>query len=201
MSNLKPLTTTDIIAYTTNILESNKFCRIQEKVYGSWTVSNARLFEDEYHIVAIIGYETWNDLQNNWSEAQSELVQLISQNMSTSDPKAWDGYLVIFTPCITDPRLNVEVNEIRYNVSRVRKLIATGNDLMTEQDVYRFLQPLLPLENEESLLINRSSLDVVADMLQEKGISRNDIDIMIKAFKENKPMMESLYKYRVKNEN
>lgn len=59
--------------------------------------------------------------------------------------QAWDGYLVLLTPSLQPSSTWTEGTEIRYNTSRVRKLVGTCDDLKSLRDVQNILQPVLPV--------------------------------------------------------
>ena len=75
-------------------------------------------------------------------------MELVSKYTSSYDAKSWEGYLVLLTPSSVPKRGLLKLTEIRYDISRVRKLVATGDDIKTLDSVRQFLLPLLPLQVE-----------------------------------------------------
>jgi hypothetical protein len=140
MNITESLTTTNLLAAATKLLSNGGYTRAQTLTGPQWPAANAGVFEDSFGIVAVIIYETWRDLESTWSEAQAAFVELISKQFTSNDAKAWDGYLVLLTPAAAEYS---DVTKIRYDTTRVRKLVATGDELKTLADVGRVLLPLL----------------------------------------------------------
>ncbi|MGH2403880.1 MAG: hypothetical protein ACRDGN_05370, partial [bacterium] len=145
----KSLTSTDILAAAGEILVSHGYSRSSDAVALGAPLRNTRLLEDAYGIVAVVVYETWEDLVTRWPDAQGFLVDLISKHVSSADAKAWEGYLVLLTPAVIGMASRSDADRIRYDTTRVRKLLATGEELRTVSDVERVLLPLLPLDEVE----------------------------------------------------
>jgi len=193
-------TVTELLANATRILENHGYRRVNIDITENWQTSNVRLFEDDYGIVAVVVYDTWGDLSSNWVDAQASLVELLSKYTTHYDPKSWEGYLVLLTPSPVARQNSLELTEIRYDISRVRKLVATGDDIKTLDDVRQILLPLLPLKVETINEIGESVLNILPELLSERGLPRKEVEIIIDAFLERKPIVEHLHKYRMKNE-
>lgn len=156
----------------------------------SWSVKIGRLYEDPYAIVAVVVYDTWLDLASGWHAAQASLVELMSSRLSKSEAKAWDGYLALFTPA--SPGVDrTEVTSIRYNTARLRKLIATGDDLTSISDVRRTLLPLLPID-VVSVGERRTAFTLLETELARRGIDTTDAKQLIEAFRRNESLLEAL---------
>src|SRR5438270_11856413 len=82
----------------------------------------ALLAEDKYGVVALVVYDTWNDLTESWAPAQASIVDAVSKAYTRLDRKAWDGYLVLLTPALPDGG-DITPQQIRYDTSRIRKLV------------------------------------------------------------------------------
>jgi hypothetical protein len=188
------LTTSTITAQATLLLEVNGYRRLEERRVESLSTLGARLFEDAYGIVALIVFETWAQLWQRWPDAQDGLVELISANLSRSDAKAWDGYLVLLTPSAPPKESNQLAEEIRYNTSRVRKLVATGDELHLLTDIDRCLSPLLPLELDVSGETRGSALDALPALLDAKGVSERLGSALVEAFQRQESLFERLHK-------
>jgi len=61
-------------------------------------------------------------------------VNVISENIGHAEWKAWDGYLVLLTPGLA-PSEEANIEAVRYDTTRLRKLVATGEDLRNPTDV------------------------------------------------------------------
>jgi hypothetical protein len=148
--------------------------------------------EDAFGVVLVVTYPTWSSLRENWRDAQAALVKLISEKLSKSNPKAWEGYLVILTPAVSgDERAE---DEIRYDTSRVRKIVGTGESIRFISDVRDVLMPLLPLDASEAAALEGagSVLDRLPGMLVERNINRNVAATVVDAFKSDEPLLESI---------
>lgn len=200
MDDPVPMTSTDLLASASSILESGAYKRVQDADIQRWPVQNVRLFEDNYHLVALVVYDTWDKLLSNWSDAQTALVELMSNHMANSDPKAWDGYLVLLTTGVPSAEDRKKVDDIRYDTTRVRKLVATSEDLMTIGDVKRVLQSLLPLEARLRLEVGESILDILPSLLMQRGLEERYVKTIVKAFREREPIVERLHTARKENE-
>jgi hypothetical protein len=158
-----------------------------------WRASTVRLFEDAFGIVAVVVYETWRDLLSRWPDAQAALVDLISRHVSSSDAKAWEGYLALLTPGVAS---HSEVTTIRYDTTRVRKLVATGDELKLLADVERALLPLLPLGDERPVAEQDSALEMLPQLLKRRNVPEDAVRVIVKAFREQQPLLELLHVYR-----
>ncbi len=195
MSPENPLTSTDILAAASEALVLGGYRRIAESV-SARVAGSARIFEDPYSVVQLVVYETWTDLETNWTDAQAVLVELISKYVVSTEPKAWDGYLVLLTPSILPAASREQAIQIKNNFNRVRKFLASGDDLKTTSDVERLLLPLLPLTGE----VPRSDqstrvLDFLPDILSKRGIDRAAVETLVKAFASHQPLLENLHRY------
>ncbi len=151
-----------------------------------------RFYEDSYGVVLLVVYETWSALLDGWSEDQARLVELMSAHMTRSDPKSWEGYLVLFCPAIPPAGENGRLQEIRYDITRVRKLIAAGEELGELADVERTILPLLPVSPPSELEPETSALDLLPELLEEEGIDRANSEALIAAFREQRPLLEAI---------
>src|SRR5207249_5630710 len=100
MAESQAFTITDLLAAATELLVSAGYKRVSDVEWETLFGSNSRVFEDPYGIVAVVAYDTWGDLSSRWVDAQGALVELISKYVKGSEPKAWEGYLVLLTPSI-----------------------------------------------------------------------------------------------------
>jgi len=153
-----------------------------------------RCFEDDVSIVGVAQFRSWSTLRDNWLDAQSVLVDLLSDRLDRSDPKAWEGYLVLLT--LDRPPSPAEVDEIRRDTARLRKIVATGEDLTRVSQVEDALLPVLPLSGGVLRHDSGSILDRLPGRLDAKGI---DVDLtlrVVEAFENDRPLMEAVAEWR-----
>jgi hypothetical protein len=184
------LTQTDLIAASSSVLEAGGYQPIREG-FPEWSTTTTRLFEDAYSVVGVAVFPTCAELLRSWADLQGSLVSVISHKVGRSEGKAWDGYLVLLTPGLA-PSGQVEIEDIRYDTSRLRKLVSTGEDLVTAGDVERLLRPLLPLRGQQGSLSPRSALDLLPNILAERGIDRQTTTALLQSFVDRKPLMDPL---------
>ena len=195
MTNLSvPLTPTDLIATSSSVLEAGGYQIVREG-FPEWSTTSTRLFEVEYSVVGVAVFTTCTELLGSWANLQGSLVDVISQKVGRAENKAWDGYLVLLTPGIA-PSGDLEIEEIGYDTSRLRKLVATGADLISAGDVERLLRPLLPLRSEQRSISSRSALDLLPAILVERGIDRETTTALLQSFVNKKPLMDPLHRSR-----
>lgn len=194
MNTPVPLTPTDLIAASSSVLEGGGYRAIR-KGFAEWSTTSTRLFEDEYNVVGVAVFTTCAELLNSWADLQGSLVRVISERVGQAESKAWDGYLVLLTAGVA-PSEVLDIESIRYDTTRLRKLVATGEDLNDAGDVERFLRSLLPLHTEEGTIREGSALDLLPDLLQESGIGRETTAALVRSFIEQKPLMEALHRHR-----
>jgi hypothetical protein len=185
------LTPTDLLAAATEALHAGGFKRVADGVSDGWPFA-ARLFEDDYSIVCVGVYETWTELASGWTDAQAHVVDLMSTHLVRGDAKSWEGYLVLVTTGTPSAAARSSVAEIRYDTNRLRKLVATGDELITIADVERALLPVLPLDGGVALQEPVSAVDLLPELLEERGIRREVSARLLEAFDEGEPLLESL---------
>ncbi len=190
------LTAASILSAASEILTapSAGYRLAKDEQTGAWPSETVRVFEDPFTVVAVCVFDTWSALEDGWQDAQSVLVELISEHLSDRDAKAWDGYLVLLTPGARDEDRDV-IDRIRYDTARVRKLVASAPELATVKDIEQTLLSLLPLGSDEELTATRDPLELLADAL------RTDFDepiaeALLSAFAEQRPLVEALHKLR-----
>jgi hypothetical protein len=153
----------------------------------------SRVFEDPYGIVAVHVFDTWQQLVDRWNVAQGQLVDLISTYLRGPEPKAWEGYLVLLTPGLLPAAEAVALNELRNDTNRVRKIVATGADLGSLDDVRGALLPLLPLALEDSTPPRTGVLELLPELLGSSGVSQVVTGVVIDAFAANESILERLH--------
>ena len=191
MSDTTPeFTVTDLMAAASAVLTANGYQAILGR--SGWESPSARIFEDQYNVVGVVGFETCNELMRSWPDMQGSMVDLISGNIAQIESKSWDGYLVLLTPGISTADA-AELESIRYDTTRLRKLVATGDDLRGPTDIERVLLPLLPLAQERMNLSQSSALDMLPALLANQNIPSETTQLLVQAFQNQAPLMESLH--------
>jgi hypothetical protein len=179
------------MAVASKILSDGGYQQVTTGVEG-WNTATSRLFEDEYNVVGIAIFETCAELLESWPDVQGSLVNVISQHIGREESKSWDGYLVLLTPGIALAEREA-IDAIRYNTTRLRKMVAKGNDVRVVTDVERVLRALLPLGPEHANLKDESALDLIPKLLAEHGIAIETSRLLIEAFRDQAPLMERLH--------
>jgi hypothetical protein len=187
-------TTTDLIAAASQVLLEGGYRQINGR-FPEWGTPTSRLFEDEYSVVGIAVFETCKELLHTWPDVQAPLVDVISRHVGSQESKSWDGYLVLLTPGLA-PSESEAIEEVRYNTTRLRKLVATGDDLKILTDVERVLRPLLPLRPERATLGQESALDLLPRLLAAQQIPEEVTRVVVDAFRQHVPLLEQLHEHR-----
>ncbi len=193
MSQSSSLTLAELISTASGVLENCGYTRAQ-KSFPEWDTTVRRLFEDQYSIIGIAAFSTCAKLIDSWSALQGSLVDVMSQQLGVGESKVWDGYLILLTAGIA-PSGDLEIQAIRRDTTRLRKLVATGDDLTVAGDVERVLRPLLPL-SQDQISVQHSTLDLLPELLQKKDIGKRYTGVLLRAFRENKPLLEALHNIR-----
>ena len=120
---------------------------------------------------------------------------MISSQVGREEAKSWDGYLVLLTPSVA-PSESARLEAVRYNTTRLRKLVATGDDLQSPTDVERVLRRLLPLSPESANLSPESALDLLPKLLADQGIPKDTTELIVDAFRKQSPLLERLHQER-----
>jgi hypothetical protein len=191
MTNSHGFTSTDLIATASQALIVNEYRQITGR-FPDWDTPTSRLFEDEYGVVGIVVFDTCAELLRTWPDMQASLVEVISRHVGKEEAKSWDGYLVLLSPGIA-PSETAAVDEVRYNTTRLRKLVATAGDLKDPTDVERVLRPLFPLPQERANIGQESALDLLPRLLAEQKISEGVTRALVEAFREQSPLLERLH--------
>lgn len=191
-SSATPLTPTDLIAASSSVLEAGGYRPIRQG-YPDWNTTSTRLFEDEYNVVGVAVFTTCAELLRSWADLQGSLVDVISRQVGQTENKAWDGYLVLLTTGMA-PSEEPGIEEIRYDTTRLRKLVATGEELSTAGDVERLFRPLLPLSTESGSVAQGTALDRLPQLLAEQRIDAETTRLLVRAFVEQEPMMDALHR-------
>ncbi len=187
------LSATQIMAAASSILVRGGYRQAQAGLGDEWTDESARLFEDPYSVVAVLVFPTWAELKDRWTQAQASLVGVITQSISSADPKVWEGYLVLLTPSTAGPD-RATLDSVRRDTSRVRKLVATGEELRHLLDVEQLLGPLLPLDvNHAQKMVPEDPLNYLPSLPALGNVPREAIKVIVDAFRYQQPMLDRLH--------
>lgn len=184
-------TTTDLMAAAAKTLTDGGYRQVELRMPG-WDTPTSRIFEDEYNVVGVTIWETCAELLESWPDAQGDLVSVISKYVGREDSKSWDGYLVLLSPGLASSE-GTQLDTIRYNTTRLRKLVAVGDDLQEPSDVGRVLRALLPLAEAHDELKTQSALDLLPRLLKERDIEEETTNLLIETFREQGPLLERLH--------
>jgi hypothetical protein len=184
-------TSTDLIAATSQTLLVGGYRQIPSR-FRDWDTPTSRLFEDEYGVVGVVIFDTCAELLRTWPDLQGSLIEVISRHVGKEEAKSWDGYLVLLSPGIA-PSESTAIDDVRYNTARLRKLVATADDLKSATDVERVLRPLLPLPQERANLGQESALDMLPRLLAAQRIPEGVTRLLVDAFREQSPLLERLH--------
>ena len=189
------LTPTDIIASATHVLTDHDYRRVSGELDPNLSTTGIRLFEDEYGIVAVAVYDSWEELEAKWIDAHSALVDLLERHVMKTEGKAWDGYVVLITPLQLTREQLAAATDIRYDTHRTRKLVITGNDIKSISDVQNALLPILPLRIDDNLLSQSSALEVLPELMAERGIEQSAVISIIDSFTKDESILSGLHEY------
>jgi len=184
------LTPSVIIAAARSVLVKNGFSISDDRNALDITNSYLLLAEDEYSVLALAAYDSWNELEEEWTVLQGELVALLSRRLARSSPKAWDGYVVLFCPAVAPDKTAIDA--IERDTSRVRKIVAAGDALRTTKDVERILDPFLPLDLPTGHAQLRDVLDTLPELLTEE-VPLSATQTVVDAFRAMEPPLQRLH--------
>lgn len=186
------LTTTQLLRAASEILTDSGYgeAPAREDLMQAFAT---RVFEDRYGIVAVCVFDSWEVLCQDWPVAQGQLAEAISETVLRSEPKAWEGYLVLMTPGGM-PRVDrTLLNRLRADTNRVRKLVAAGEELGTLEDVRTFLLPLVPLTMGDSLPSVGDLLHALPELLLAQGVRTQVTETVLDAFGANESVFQRLH--------
>lgn len=184
------LPTSSMIALASETLSANGYRVVRDMTDMTRVGDQALLAEDAYNVVSVIAFETWQQLESEWFDAQADLVELLARRLARSAPKAWDGYLVLL--CAGEPIDPRETLKIERDTTRVRKIVATGSMLCASSDVARVLDLLLPLDLPTNLAALTDVLDALPALMEET-VSPATMKVVVDAFRAAEPPLERLH--------
>ncbi len=110
----------------------------------------------------------------------------MTKQLKRDDPKTWDGYLVLMTPNPIPLDGLATADLIRSNISRLRKLLGTGDDIKTLSDVRKTLLPLLPIDVTD-LAKEVGGLDALPRFLERYEIPKEATAVIVAALGSRSP--------------
>lgn len=142
-----------LIAELARLFAESDIRQIDRSRYDSWP-PHAMAFEDEYAVIAVWAFDSVDALVSGWGAAQDHVVRLLGTNVVNTDPKSWDGYLVLAAVDGVPEVLAAELSNIRSDTRRVRKIVVTADDLPSRiadplevtPHIRRALAPILDLD-------------------------------------------------------
>lgn len=191
--NGEPLSTSSLIALANEQLFANGYRVVRDISEMTVARDRALVAEDAFSVIWVVAYETWGQLAAEWTDAQADLVELLSRRLARSAPKAWDGYLVLL--CAGEPLDRAEVSRIERDTRRVRKLVATSSMLQTTADIARVLEPLLPLAVPAGARAIEDVLEALPDLMRTK-IDPGALRVVVDAYRAMEAPLERLHAYR-----
>ncbi|MCB9841658.1 MAG: hypothetical protein H6812_00200 [Phycisphaeraceae bacterium] len=187
-------TPTDLLVAASSVLGTNGYHTVALRA-PQWQSHSNRLFEDPYSVVGVSVFDTVDSLLQDWPDLQGSLVDVISHHIGRDADKAWDGYLVLLTPAAAASRAD-ELESLRNDTTRLRKLVATGEDLQEASDVERTLRSLLPLSRTSDSIQLPSTLDLLPNLLTSLDIPASVTTALIDTYRDQGSMLERLHKIR-----
>lgn len=187
------LTTSVLLALASEVFTGHGFRVVRDLTDFAHSSDRGLLAEDEFSVVSVVTFETWQQLESEWLETQADLVELLARRLSRAAPKAWDGYLVLL--CVGEPPSRQAVSAIERDTTRVRKIVATGGMLRTSADVARVLDLLLPLNLPAGVMMLEGVLDSLPEVMKSSA-DPEAVRVVIDAFKAMEPPLERLHTLR-----
>lgn len=193
MPDSESFTATGLLAASTDFLARAGYAPIPDEMLERFNSERARAFEDAYGVVLVAVYDTWDQLSTSWPDDQGGLVDLLSAYVPREEAKTWEGYLVLLTPGGDSEEAEVEANQIRYNMTRVRKLVGIGSEMNTLADLERVLRPLLPIQIAPIAAQSESVLDLLPNLLATDSLPESLVREAISAFSKSRAIVEALH--------
>lgn len=190
---MSDLTATQVLGAVTEGLLAGGFGQVTDTEDQAGTP--IRVFEDAHSVLAVAVYDSWAILSDRWSSAQGVLVELMSAHFTRTEPKAWEGYLILLTTddLVSDP---LELDRIRRDTTRVRKIVATGDEVMSLSSVMDVLLPVLPLKLDAIAGTTEPILSRLPELLAPFGVARDLTQEVVEAFEHNRSPMEAVWSWR-----
>jgi len=188
-----------LLTEITRLLAESEIVRVDSARHQSWPVGSMA-FEDEYSVIAVWTFESVEELIARWGIAQDHVVDLLGANVIATDPKSWDGYLILVAMDGVPEEMVAELNSIRSDTRRVRKLVLTADDfpsrvfdpLELTPQVRRTLAPILDLDLDTT----QGRADPLATLPSRiAGVldSNAHLDVVIAAYEAGESPLKALH--------
>lgn len=187
-----PLSETEIVAGIREVLRDSGFVPGEPPDEWRERERSTFVFEDEYSIVGVVLYADCDELIEKWADDQGALSSKISEYIGRGEAKSSDGYLVLLTNGLPQAEHREDLTHIRYNTSRLRKLVATGEDLSELGNIDSVLQPVLPLRISSVDDAPSSGLHKLVSLLD---LPEEATKKLIGAYWDQTPLLEALHQY------
>lgn len=188
-----------LLAEVERLLAESEIVRVDRERYGSWPAASMA-FEDEYSVIAVWTFESVEHLVAGWGVAQDHVVDFLGANVIATDPKSWDGYLILVAMDGVPEELAADLSNIRSDTRRVRKLVLTADDLPRHVSdplgltphVRRTLAPILDLDLDTTPGRTDSLVSLPTRIAETLSADAN-LDAVIAAYEAGESTMEALH--------
>lgn len=195
----------DLVSALASLVERGGARPVPRRLYEGWP-SDAVVLEDNYSIIAFWPYESVSALVGGWGEAQESLSQLVSSALPSTDSKAWETYLVLCVPEAVAPYFQSQVNLIRADMQRSRKLIVAIDgpqdgisSIPRSIRLRRAVAPLVGLQ-VENMGRARDPLVGLTGKLDLSDSSRESLEVAIRSYTLGRPIVETMHNERLRYE-
>ncbi len=179
-----------LMSFASEQLSANGYRVVRDLGFRALPSDRALLAEDEYSVLAVVGYETWAQLEAEWPDAQADLVDLFSRHLARSAPKAWDGYLLLL--CSGAAPDSGAISQIERDTTRIRKIVAAADTLRTTTNLTRILDVFMPLSIPETTIALPDVLDTLPELLRDR-VAPSAVKTVIEAFQTMEPPLRRLH--------
>lgn len=181
------------------LLAESEIVRVDSARHPSWP-AGSMAFEDEYSVIAVWTFDSVEDLIAGWGTAQDHVVDFLGANVVATDPKSWDGYLILLAMDGVPEESVAELSNIRSDTRRVRKLVLTADDvpsrvsdpLALAPHVRRTLAPILDLDLDSTP--GRTDPLVSLPLRIAETLSTGaHLDVVVAAYESGESTMDALH--------
>ena len=188
-----------LLTEVSRLLAESEIVRVNTSRHPSWP-TGSMAFEDEYSVIAIWTFDSTEELIDSWGAAQDNVVDFMGANVVSTDPKSWDGYLILIAMDGVQEELVADLSSIRSDTRRVRKLILTADDLPRRvsdplelaHHVRRTLAPILDLDLD-SVPGRADPLETLSTRIAGTLSEGTYLDVLIAAYEAGIPTLNALH--------
>jgi hypothetical protein len=180
-----------------NCLRRFGFHRIQVELPADFVAGvDFRLFEDEVCFVAVCTFLDWPALSVAWHDAQEVLGTLIGGRVAAFDPKTWDGYLVLGVGQTLTPNDRAEAVSIRYDTRRARKIVISGDEVLSVSALELALMPVRPMLVATATPDARDPLAELLEHMRRTSTEPDGIEQLLDSYRRGRLLIEDLHQSR-----